>query len=85
MKFIIKNRFINYLGIISYGIYMFHSITLYISAYLFANILFLRELNSNLVVIFSNLFTFILTLIFSHLSYKYFESYFLKLKHKFRE
>ncbi|WP_460218623.1 acyltransferase family protein [Psychroserpens sp. MEBiC05023] len=80
----ISNKFLNYLGQISYGIYMYHVIAL--------NVVVFFTLKSNIAEIFNGtitmlliyILTFALTILMAHLSYKYFESYFLKLKTKFR-
>lgn len=71
---VLENKITNYLGSISYGIYMYHfvSLTIAIRTAIYFDALW---------VIYP--ITFILTFIISHLSYKYFESFFLKLKAKF--
>jgi peptidoglycan/LPS O-acetylase OafA/YrhL len=71
---ILENRITNYLGSISYGIYMYHGITVIVA------IRIALYLNLNLVIY---PITFALTFLISHFSYKYFESPFLKLKSKF--
>jgi peptidoglycan/LPS O-acetylase OafA/YrhL len=81
---IIKNKFINYCGSISYGIYMFHAIGLYFVAFLFLKIEYFNNLDDVVVIILSNFLTFAITILVAHISYKYFENYFLKLKDKFR-
>ncbi|QQV04134.1 MULTISPECIES: acyltransferase family protein [Chryseobacterium] len=71
---VLENKITNYLGSISYGIYMYHfvALTIAIRTAIYFDALW---------VIYP--ITFILTFIISHLSYKYFENYFLKLKAKF--
>jgi peptidoglycan/LPS O-acetylase OafA/YrhL len=71
---LLENKTTNYLGSISYGIYMLHGIALTIA--LKTAVYF--QMNWVIYPI-----TFLLTLLISHISYKYFESYFLKLKSKF--
>ena len=80
----IKHRLLNYFGQISYGIYMYHMIVLNGVIFLFMYIDKLNILNDFFTIISINIMTFVLTLIISHLSYKYFETPFLKLKSKFR-
>ncbi|WP_196887008.1 acyltransferase family protein [Aureivirga sp. CE67] len=82
--FKIKNKMLNYLGKISYGIYMYHVIVLNFVVFLFLKIQDKIILTDTLVIISINILTFILTFLISHLSFKYYESYFLKLKNKFR-
>jgi peptidoglycan/LPS O-acetylase OafA/YrhL len=80
----IKNRLLNYWGSISYGMYMFHAVVLYIVTFLFLKIEFFYNLDNIVMIVASNILAFAITILFAHISYKYFESYFLKLKNKFR-
>lgn len=82
--FVIKNATLNYLGKISYGIYMYHMIVVY--AVLFALGSFKATLLTypTLSVVVINLLVIAGTLLISHLSYKYIEMPFLKLKAYFR-
>lgn len=77
----LENRFYNYLGNISYGIYMFHTIVIVVVLY------YLQQMNLTSNSILFNIliysFTIAITLGLSALSYKYFENYFLRLKSKF--
>ncbi len=82
---IIKNEFVNYLGKISYGIYMYHVIAIFFVLFIFLKVEFLRELNDTIIILLINFFAIILTCIISHFSYKYFELRFLALKNKFRD
>lgn len=81
---IIKSKVFNYLGKISYGIYMYHIIVIYFVLFMFLKLEFLNALNDVTVIILINLFVVLLTLFISHLSYQYFEKGFLQLKNKFR-
>ncbi|WP_299361737.1 acyltransferase [Winogradskyella sp.] len=83
-KLTITNKTFNYLGTISYGIYMFHVIALNFVVFLFLKLDFLKNLQSELAILIIFSLTFAVTIAMAHLSYKYFESYFLRLKHKFR-
>jgi len=83
--FEIKNRSINYLGKISYGIYMYHAIVLNAVVFLFLKLKSYDFFNSQITILLINIFTFALTILIAHISYKYFEMYFLKLKNKFRQ
>ncbi len=78
----INNPAIDYLGKISYGLYMYHTLCIAISLYLvkeFSNYS-LNGLTGNAIVY---VLTMILTIIFSAISYQYFEKPFIKLKHKY--
>ncbi|WP_157814172.1 acyltransferase family protein [Olleya sp. Bg11-27] len=81
----IKNKALNYLGKISYGLYMYHVIALNAVVFLFLKLQKADLFNDRLTMILMYIMTFALTITIAHLSYKYFESYFLKLKNKFRE
>lgn len=72
-----NNRFVIYVGVISYGIYLFHRFIPYL---FFATI---KELGIELPGLVVFILLFPIVFILAHLSYKYFESYFLKLKAKF--
>ncbi|WP_082396060.1 acyltransferase [Olleya sp. ITB9] len=80
----IKNKALNYLGQISYGLYMYNVIALYVVVYLFLELQKTIKINAVLIILLMYLLTFALTVIIAHFSYKYFEGYFLKLKNKFR-
>ncbi|MDD2674385.1 MAG: acyltransferase [Flavobacterium sp.] len=69
---------LNYLGEISYGIYMYHMIVM--TFYLYAIKTFQLELyfNSALLILLNNLIVIGITIFISHLSYTYFETLFLK-------
>jgi len=78
----LENRAFNYLGNISYGIYLFHNICI-ISV---LNLLIYYTNFSGNTVLFNILLysgSMIATLVLSGLSYKYVEDYFLKLKGKY--
>jgi peptidoglycan/LPS O-acetylase OafA/YrhL len=66
-------------GKISYGIYMYHCLTLF-----FVEIAF-QQYAINEQVVWLLLLAFIFTVILSHLSYRYFESYFLQLKKTYQK
>jgi len=74
---VFRNKPLSYLGKISYGIYMYHPFVMFL-VFPFANT-YSKDglLGYNLVVYF---FVFSITILLSHLSYKYFESVFIKIK-----
>ncbi len=75
----VRNNFLSKFGIISYGVYLYHPLIMFlvfpIAAKHFSNNMFLYNLFVYCAV-------FILSFIVSHYSYKYFESYFLRIKEK---
>ncbi|MCK8479751.1 acyltransferase family protein [Psychroserpens algicola] len=80
----INNRLLNHLGHISYGIYMFHVIALNVVVFFMLKIQKHEIFNTTITILLIYILTFALTILLAHLSNKYFESYFLKLKTKFR-
>ncbi len=81
----VNSKILNHFGSISYGIYMFHAIVLNAVVFLFLKLEMLQNLNETLTIFLLHLLTFAGTLLIAHLSYTYFELYFLKLKNKFRK
>ncbi|OIQ30436.1 MAG: hypothetical protein BM564_03455 [Bacteroidetes bacterium MedPE-SWsnd-G2] len=81
---LLEHRSLKYLGKISYGIYMFHPIIMQLVGFLFLKYQLDASENNLVSVVFINVSIIALTIITSHLSYKYFESYFLSLKSKSR-
>ncbi|MBX2985069.1 MAG: acyltransferase [Bacteroidia bacterium] len=71
----LENRALNYLGNISYGLYMYHPIGIILALYICSFI----NLSNWLIYPFS----IILTILMAGLSYQYFESFFLRYKEKF--
>ena len=74
----LENKVFNYLGQISYGLYMFHPICIFITIKLLIKIN-LTDNNMMLNILIYSI-SLLLTVVISALSFKYFESYFLKLK-----
>ncbi|MBO6607420.1 acyltransferase [Psychroserpens sp.] len=81
---IISNRVLNYFGQISYGIYMYHVIALNLVVFIMLKLQDQEIFNAEMMLVLIYIFTFAITICFAHISYKYFETYFLKLKSKFR-
>jgi peptidoglycan/LPS O-acetylase OafA/YrhL len=76
IKISLENRLLNYLGNISYGLYMYHPIGIVLAIAISTSIGF----TTNWLIY---PLSFILTIILAGLSYKYFESFFLKFKDRF--
>jgi peptidoglycan/LPS O-acetylase OafA/YrhL len=72
---LLENRVFNYLGKISYGLYMYHQIVM-----VFVINFILKNFEFNNVMIY--LFSILITILISSISYKFFESPFLKRKDK---
>ncbi len=81
---VIKNSTLNYLGKISYGIYLYHVIALNIVVFGFLKLQELNLFNNFFTIILINVLTFALSVLFAHISFKYLEMPFLKLKTKYR-
>lgn len=75
---------LSFLGKISYGMYMYHMIIVYITVFLFKTITRFVQFTEYFEVLLVNISIFIFTIIISYLSHKYYESYFLEFKKKFR-
>lgn len=80
--YIIKSKILNYLGKISYGIYMYHAVIMQVV------FLIMMQINYKIYpAVYIMIYTGIVicvTTITASLSYEYFEKYFIKLKHKFQ-
>ncbi len=78
--YILENRTLKYLGTISYGIYMFHAIAMQIIGFVYIKLQIENKIPKNLYIFSYTFLIIFLTIIMAHLSYKYYESYFLKFK-----
>ena len=76
---VFRNKYVSYLGTISYGIYMYHPFFLFL-VFPFVNEYFPAGDNLLYYNVLVYLFVFGLTILLSHLSYKYFELGFIKIK-----
>ncbi len=73
----LENKFFNFIGRISYGIYIYHMIVIYIVSYQ------LKCLGLKLDIIIVHLLVLLLTILTSWISYEYFEKPFLNMKSKY--
>ncbi|WP_177199972.1 acyltransferase family protein [Flexibacter flexilis] len=76
----LRNKYLDEVGKISYGVYMYHPIIMFITYSLINN--FIEKNNLIIYNILVYFFTIAGSFVISKLSYNYFESYFLKLKSK---
>ncbi len=85
-KILLKNIFASelFFGKYTYGLYLFHSIGIFI-AYAFAYKIVKFEESITNVIFTISLLSLILGLIVRYLSYGYYEKRFLRLKEKFRK
>lgn len=79
---VLHNKPMNYLGKISYGIYMYHAIIMQLVGLIYLKVISKLGYQETLNIIIINFSVIIFTIIISHFSYKYYESYFLNLKRK---
>lgn len=77
---ILQNKTINYLGKISYGLYMYHPIVLQLVGFLYLKVVSKWHFYKTVDVIIINLATITTTIVLSHVSFKYYERYFLRMK-----
>ncbi len=76
--FVLKSKWLTYLGKISFGIYMYHYMIAEIFVRKAAPLLIAKPLWLQTLIIYIPVY--VLTIFVAHISYRYFESYFLKLK-----
>jgi peptidoglycan/LPS O-acetylase OafA/YrhL len=79
---VLQNSTMNYLGKISYGIYMYHAIAMQLVGLFYLKAISKFGFQNTVDIIILNLLVIFTTIILAHYSYKYYESYFLKLKNK---
>lgn len=77
---ILENKLLNYLGKISYGIYMYHSIVIQLIGLIYLKVYSKLGISDSIIIFFYNIIVISITILISHFSYKYYESYFTKLK-----
>jgi peptidoglycan/LPS O-acetylase OafA/YrhL len=81
LKFTLENKILNYLGSISYGIYMYHLMIIPFVIYLF------KDFSQNIILFNACVYmiSLILSILISGISYRFFERYFLKMKKKYEK
>lgn len=76
----LENKVFDYLGKISYGLYIYNPLVIYLVSLLLRKVIHDQSV-LNIVIIYS--ITILAVIVVSHLSYFYFETQFLKFKEKF--
>ena len=79
---ILQNKMMDYVGKISYGIYMYHAIIMQLVGLIYLKVISKFDFQNTSDIIIINLSVITITIVVSHFSYKYYESYFLNLKRK---
>jgi peptidoglycan/LPS O-acetylase OafA/YrhL len=76
----LENKFFNFIGRISYGIYVYHMTVIFLFSYLIKD-----KLSSHSAVIYASIYLIVISLsvLVAYISYTYFESYFLRKKEKY--
>lgn len=83
-RFETRNNLLIYLGKISYGVYMYHMIIINLVLFIFLKIPWLNNLHNAVIILLINILSILGSVLVSHISFKYYESYFLGIKNKFR-
>jgi peptidoglycan/LPS O-acetylase OafA/YrhL len=73
----LENKFFNFLGKISYGIYIYHMFVIYLISYFITS----NNIDVNYIIVFPSVLLF--TIFLANLSYHFYETPFLKIKHKY--
>lgn len=81
---LLESKSLKYLGKISYGIYMYHSIVMHLVAFVFIKFIVPLNLNNIFFISLSFITTVFITILISHFSFQYYEKFFLKLKSRYR-
>ncbi len=77
-RFNLRSQFLEKLGNISYGVYMYHPMIMYGCFAIFNSVFPVQDVTVYNVLIYISII--LITIIISSLSYKYFENWFIKLK-----
>jgi peptidoglycan/LPS O-acetylase OafA/YrhL len=77
----LENKMLDYLGKISFGLYVYHPLIIALTLYLFAQLGYSTNVGAPAFIFVISVI--VLSVLIAHLSYKYFESWFLKQKEKF--
>lgn len=78
----LENKTLKYFGKISYGIYMLHAIALQVVGFVVLKFIPYQTIDFRVFILIFIIANIVMTLLFAHLSYQYFEKFFLKLGNK---
>lgn len=79
-----ENKTLIYLGRISYGIYMYHVIVMQLVGFIFLKLLSKFRIDDTVVIVLTYLSVIALTIFAAHVSYRYYEKWFLNKKKFYR-
>lgn len=79
-----ENKKLIYLGKISYGIYMYHTIVMQPVGFVLLKLVAKYNINDYIVIVSSYLAIPLVTILVAHFSYQYYEKRFLSLKSRYR-
>ncbi|UOE41528.1 acyltransferase [Chryseobacterium suipulveris] len=81
--FSLENRILNFLGKISYGLYVWNPLLIYLVSLIYQNYFLDIKMNTVLLVILVFMINTAVIIAVSYVSYEYFEKRFLRIKHKY--
>ncbi len=79
----LENKIMNFLGRISYGLYVYHMLIIWVLSLILKNRIQALSPNKSIQYVIIYALIYSITIFVAYLSYRYFESYFLKLKARF--
>ncbi len=79
----IKSKFLDYLGTISFGLYIWHPLVVFLLGKYLGPVVLKMSITGFLTTTVVYIINILITILISFLSYNYFETYFLKIKEKF--
>ena len=82
--FTIKSKFMNHLGKISYGIYMYHAFAIQMVGFLILKLNSIQILPSSVLIFLSFFLVTTITILIAHISYVFFEKKLISLKKRYR-
>lgn len=81
--FSLENKVLNFLGKISYGLYVWNPLLIYLVSLIYQNYFLNIKMNAALLVILVFTINTVVIIGVSYVSYEYFEKRFLRIKHKY--
>lgn len=75
-----ENKAVTFLGTISYGIYMFHAFAMHLTGFIFLRFIKIEKIPEWVSIVLFFVGVIGITILMATLSYRYYESFFLKIK-----